>query len=347
MFSALLVGLLLSADADAGEIFVNGLAPSITVDGVPVELSSTSVGYLARDLSAGRHVLEARALTGGTIAISYIDVPVDTRVLVSYRKKMFTVTGQTKITAAAPPAAKPTSNLGSVAFRGLDPSTYRVDLAGRGVAFQPEWGAFIATDLRPGAYPVSLYRMGALVMAGEVTVAASGHAICTLQAYDLGVAGSCAAAGPALPSSELAVGASVTGGAASSTTTASAGGVSVQVVLSGAPAAIPAEGAPPPPPAAPPPVQPMSESAVTSLANAVQKATFGDDQVDVLRTAAAHNAFTCAQVVRLVAPIAHSSDKVDGIKALAPKVLDPENAHLIEDALTFSSDKEEVRKLFR
>ena len=345
MFSALLVGLLLSADAEAGEIFVTGLAPSITVDGVAVDLSSTTVGYLARDLPAGRHVLEARALTGATLAISYIDVPADARVLVSYRKKLFTVTGQTMLTGSPPPAAKAASNLGSVAFRGVDPTAWRIDLAGRGVAYQPEWGAFIATDLRPGTYPVSLYRMGTLVMSGDVSVAANGHAICTLQVFELGVGGSCAAAGPALPSSELGASAPV---ASTTTTTTTAGGVSVQVVMTGPPPALPAEGAAPPP-SPPPPAgpQPIAESALVSLIGAVQKATFGDDQVDVLRTAAAHNSFTCAQVVRLVAPLAHSTDKVDGIKVLAPKVLDPENAHLIEDALTFSSDKEEVRKLFR
>lgn len=343
MLSALLAALLFTADADAGEIYVTGLAPLITVDGVAVDLSSSSIGYLARDLSAGRHVLEARALNGGTIAILYVDVPADKRVLVQYRRKLFTITGQaplqTPVSASSAPPAAPASrtSLGSVAFRGLDPASYRVDLAGKTVAWQPEWGAFIATDLRPGSYPVSLYRMGSLVMAGEIAVAANGHSVCTLEAFPLGVAGECAAAGPALPASELGPSAPP----ATSTNTTSGGGVSVQVVLN-SPPAIPAEGAPPP--ASP---QPMAEPALVALVNAVTSATFGDDQVDVLRTAAAHNSFTCAQVVRLVAPIAHSSDKVDAITALAPKVLDPENAHVIEGALTFSSDKEAVRKLFR
>lgn len=344
MLSALLAALLFTADADAGEIYVTGLAPIITVDGVAVDLSSTSLGYLARDLNAGRHVLEARALNGGTIAILYVDVPADKRVLVQYRRKLFTVTGQAPLSGAStpPPAAPPPAtrtSVGSVAFRGLDPASYRVDLAGKTVPWQPEWGAFIATDLRPGSYPVSLYRMGSLVMAGEVAVSANGHSVCTLEAFPLGVAGECAAAGPALPASELGPSAPTT---TTSTTTTSGGGVSVQVVLN-SPPAMPAEGAPP----APATPQPMAEPALVALVNAVTSATFGDDQVDVLRTAAAHNSFTCAQVVRLVAPIAHSSDKVEAITALAPKVLDPENAHVIEGALTFSSDKEAVRKLFR
>lgn len=344
MITALLT-LLLAGPASAGEISVTGLAPLILVDGVTVDLSGNSLGYVARDLSAGRHVLEARTLTGTTIALSYIDVPADKRVNVSYKKKIFTVTGQSPLAGATTSSAPPSktgaaSGAGSVAFRGLDPASYRVELAGKTVAYQPEWGAYIATDLRPGSYPVSLYRMGKLVMAGDVAVSADAHAICTLEAFPLGVAGECNNAGPALPTSEIGATASVGGNV--STTTTSAGGA-VQVVLT-TPSA---EGQAPAPPPAPSGPKAMDEASLQSLVSTVEKATFSDAQVDVLRTAAAHNSFTAAQVVRLIEPIHFSADRINAIKALAPKVIDPQNAHVIEDALTFSSEKEEVRKLFR
>ena len=342
---ATLLALLLAGPATAGEIAVTGIAPLILVDGVTVNLSGSSLGYVARDLSAGRHVLEARTLNGATLALSYIDVPADSRVNVTYKKKLFTITGQSPLGAAPTPAPAPSSSgAGSVAFRGLDPASYRVELAGKTLAYQPEWGAFIATELRPGSYPLSLYRMGKLVMAGDVTVNASAHAICTLVAYPLGVAGECNNAGPALPASEVGPAASV--GGSVSTTTATAGGVSVQVVLNTpspdtAPPAVPAQPAPPAPP------KPMDEASLSSLVSAVEKASFSDQQVDVLRTAAAHNHFTCAQVVRLIGPIHFSTDRVNAVRVLAPQVVDPQNAYVIEDALTFSSEKEEVRKLFR
>ncbi len=91
----------------------------------------------------------------------------------------------------------------------------------------------------------------------------------------------------------------------------------------------------------------LSEPSHLDLIDAVKAATFGSDQVDVLRTAAVHNCFTCRQVVDLVAPISHSSDKVAAVKAVAHHVTDPENAHTLEKAFTFSSDKEDVRALFR
>ena len=99
------------------------------------------------------------------------------------------------------------------------------------------------------------------------------------------------------------------------------------------------------PPLGPP--EPMEAGAFTKLVASVQGESFSSDQLDVLRSAAQHNHFTCAQVAQLIEPLSFSSDKVEAVKILRPKVVDPENSHVLNEGFDFSSDKEEVQALFR
>ncbi|MED5374073.1 MAG: DUF4476 domain-containing protein [Myxococcota bacterium] len=101
---------------------------------------------------------------------------------------------------------------------------------------------------------------------------------------------------------------------------------------------------PPPPPPGPVVATPRE---VDAILRAVEDASFSSDQLDVLRSAAAHHHFTCAQAARLVEPLSFSSDQVEALRILQPVIVDPKNAVELELLFTFSSDKEEVRRMFR
>ncbi|MCB9764799.1 MAG: DUF4476 domain-containing protein [Alphaproteobacteria bacterium] len=135
------------------------------------------------------------------------------------------------------------------------------------------------------------------------------------------------------------------------TTTASvsssAGGASVSVTVTTggtqpAPQA-PVVVGPPPPPV----VAPMAPGPFDGLIRAISAESFGDDKLDVLRSAAAGNHFTCAQLGRIIDQFSFSDEQVEAVRIVRPKIVDPQNAYTLNEHLTFSSDKEKVQALFR
>jgi len=110
------------------------------------------------------------------------------------------------------------------------------------------------------------------------------------------------------------------------------------------------EGRPPPVEPVPPPLGPpeaMGPGELTKLIAALQEESFSSDQLDLVRSAATRNHFTCTQVVQILEPFSFSSDKLEAVRILRPRVVDPEHAYVLNDAFDFSSDKEEVQALFR
>ncbi len=101
--------------------------------------------------------------------------------------------------------------------------------------------------------------------------------------------------------------------------------------------------APAPAPAAP---AAMSAGSFSSLRSSVASASFSDDKLDLVRSAAARNYFSCAQVGSLVDTFAHSSDKVDAVRILRHRVVDPQNAHTLSAHFSFSDDKSTVQQMF-
>ena len=91
----------------------------------------------------------------------------------------------------------------------------------------------------------------------------------------------------------------------------------------------------------------IDESSLVRLIDAVEDATFGDDQVDTIRTAGIHHHFRCDQVTRLIAPLNHSSDRVEAVTAIRGAIVDPQNFFVLESSFVHSSDKEAVRRLFQ
>lgn len=227
---------------------------------------------------------------------------------------------------------------GSASFQGLAPADHLVWVGGEELPWVPELEAYVLPATRARTYGMSITRRGHVVLTADLSLAAGRNQACLLMPAPSGLPFhvTCRSNQGVIALQDL------------SDSTAYGGGGRVFV-----PAEVVAVEGPPTPrvPIRMPPVRPagptMDQTALDTLVAAVRDATFGDGQVDVLRTAAAHNKFTCTQVVQLLAPISSEITKVEAVEALEPAVVDPGNAHLVEAAFTFTTDKEKVRALFR
>lgn len=100
----------------------------------------------------------------------------------------------------------------------------------------------------------------------------------------------------------------------------------------------------PPPRAA---AAPMGPAAFNKLRAAVADESFSDDQLALLRSAAAGNWFTCDQLGMLLDEFSFSDDRVEAARILRPRIVDPGNAYTLNEHLTFSEEKEKIQALFR
>lgn len=96
-----------------------------------------------------------------------------------------------------------------------------------------------------------------------------------------------------------------------------------------------------------PSLVPMDAGTFASLLSQVDDASFSDDKLSILRTAATHNGFTCAQLAALLGAMSFADDKLQAVAALRPAIVDPQNAFLINDAFPFSADAQKAQAYFR
>ncbi|MFT4977173.1 MAG: hypothetical protein ACI8S6_003078 [Myxococcota bacterium] len=339
---------LLIAAASAGEILVSlGQPVLVFVDGQLQQPAPGTLRIKARNLEDGEHVVEVRNMLNRPITSLTVSVDVNEQVRLDYARKTLNETSRETLSSRAPPsaaelgaiadsiiatptptpvaptptpapAAVPTATgtaTVSTAFTGLDPRIHIVTVSGRRAQWVPSMSAFVITDLQPRArYEFQLSLNGMISLTNGMTTESPRHETCHIRMLDpLTYAfDSCQKQGPPLTSADL-------------------------VPFVGGGEVTPAE----------PVIQAISEGSLRQLIEAVDDASFSSDKVSLIQTAAANNHFECAQVVRLLEPISHSSDKVAAARALHGAIIDPENAHVLEQAFTFSSDKEEIRALFR
>ncbi len=123
-----------------------------------------------------------------------------------------------------------------------------------------------------------------------------------------------------------------------------AGGVTPNVVVNAPPPAQPiyAPMVGPPPPTGP---MPMADGDFARLVAAIQAEAFPENKLNVLRTAAQGNAFTCRQVGQLVDLYAFPDDKVKAVRITRAGIVDPQNGYTIYGHFTFPDDKEKVRHI--
>ena len=90
---------------------------------------------------------------------------------------------------------------------------------------------------------------------------------------------------------------------------------------------------------------PMDPSAFQRLLQALETESFSDDRLELLRTTARENGFTVAQVARIMDLFDFGDDRVEVVRILYPRIVDPENAHLLLSHVEFSDEKEELRRI--
>jgi len=91
----------------------------------------------------------------------------------------------------------------------------------------------------------------------------------------------------------------------------------------------------------------MSDSSLTALLAAVDKASFADDKLDVVQTAAKSNWFTIAQVGRLIDAMDFGDGRLGVVRACKDRVVDPANAFQLGEHFDFSSEREEALGMFK
>ena len=88
----------------------------------------------------------------------------------------------------------------------------------------------------------------------------------------------------------------------------------------------------------------VSSSELTQIERSIDRESFSDDQLAVLRSASRGRHFTSSQVIRLMNGFSFDDDKVEAAVILFPRVIDQQNWYTVYGGLTFSSDKTALRR---
>lgn len=83
---------------------------------------------------------------------------------------------------------------------------------------------------------------------------------------------------------------------------------------------------------------------LAALSESLRQASFRNDKMRVLRLAAPQHYFTSDQVRQLVEHFSFSSDKVEAIAMLHPRLVDPENTHTLFGLLPHASDRRKLEE---
>jgi len=89
----------------------------------------------------------------------------------------------------------------------------------------------------------------------------------------------------------------------------------------------------------------MSQEAFSRFIRSVKSAPFDKDKLSIIDVGASNAAFNVDQVMNIVNQFSFTDGKIAAAKKLYPSVTDPENGFQLMDAVTFSSDKEKMKKI--
>lgn len=307
--------LLAAALANAAEIQLLSNEPvTLEVDGRTVASRPGERGATATNLAGGNHRVQIFDAQDRLVTSSTVTVTVTEQVRLELRRGALSELGRgplagTSAPAECPPAppAPPAPEPGTIQLTGVSADNMAVWVDGKPVRFAS--GSFVVSGLSAGSHDVRVARGNATLFSGPMRV------------YP-GLVRRCA---PEAGARDLDC-------------------VFVETVMSLPPPA------PPPPvvvrPAEPVGPTPMADRDFTTFVASVKAESFSSDQLGIIQSVARAQHFTIAQVGVVIDQLTHSSDKVAAAKVMAPKVVDRENAWKLNEHLTFSSDKEAVRKLF-
>ena len=107
---------------------------------------------------------------------------------------------------------------------------------------------------------------------------------------------------------------------------------------------VPTPPAPPPPPPPPAPTC-IPDAHLSPVLAAVKQENFSDEKLTVLRSAMRDRIVCADQVVRIIGLFKFSSDQLEALRIVGPRLLDRHNAYRIYGAFKFSSDKKKAQKI--
>jgi hypothetical protein len=313
MFPLLLVTL--AQLANAAEIQLISSEPvTMEVDGRVVTGRPGERGATATDLAGGAHRVQIFDAQDRLLTTTTVTATVQEQVRLELRRGQLSELGRGPLPTAAPaavcpePPPPPAPEPGTLQLTAVRGEDVAMWVDGKPVRFTS--GSFVATSVSAGLHDVRVVRGSATLFAGQMRVYPGLVRRCVPEGAELDC-------------------------------------VHVEAVVSLPPK--PAVVEKPAVVTAPPPARPspMNDRDFTSFVAAVKAESFGSDQMGVIQSVVRANWFTVAQVGVVLDQLTHSSEKVEAATLLAPRVLDPENAYKLNEHLTFSSDKEAVRALFR
>lgn len=92
---------------------------------------------------------------------------------------------------------------------------------------------------------------------------------------------------------------------------------------------------------------PLDESAFAILSQKVKAASFNREKYDLLQVASLGCYYTCAQCASIMAGLSFDDERLEALRIMAPRVVDPQNAAVVESVLTFDSSKSAARGMLQ
>ena len=85
--------------------------------------------------------------------------------------------------------------------------------------------------------------------------------------------------------------------------------------------------------------EPMDDETFAAYLESIKEEIFSDDKLDYLRQTSRKNYFTCEQLGQILDLFDFSDDKLEAVRILKPRIVDPENAFMLKNKFTFDSDR--------
>lgn len=89
----------------------------------------------------------------------------------------------------------------------------------------------------------------------------------------------------------------------------------------------------------------MSDDAFSILYNKVRNASFDNDKKNLIEVASLGCYYLCAQCAQILKIFSFDNEKMNVLKLMAPRIVDPQNAYTISQQFTFDDAKRQAARL--
>ena len=92
--------------------------------------------------------------------------------------------------------------------------------------------------------------------------------------------------------------------------------------------------------------KPMASGKFQNLLAKIESQSFKRKRVEVIQRAAKRNFFSCAQLATMLGTLSFKGERVKAVKAIVPRITDPENSGTVLRALTFRDEQRKAEAAF-